>query len=139
MKRSNISNQIREKVAQRADFHCEYCLLPDKLTFYSFHIDHVKSVKHGGSSHIDNLAYCCPDCNYCKGSDIASFTENDEIVRFFNPRKDKWNDHFNLINGIIHCKTDIAKVTESIFQFNELDRLIFRRQLILQNQYTILS
>ena len=67
------------------------------------------------------------------------FTENDEIVRFFNPRKDKWNDHFNLVDGIIHCKTDIAKATQSIFQFNELDRLIFRRQLILQNQYTILS
>ena len=134
MKRENIPDKIRQVVAQRADFCCEYCLLPDKVSFYAFHIDHIKSIKHGGSSNLENFAYSCPECNYCKGTDIASSSENDEIVRFYNPRKDIWSQHFEYLDGMILCKTDIAKVTERIFKFNEPDRLIFRQQLIQQNQ-----
>ena len=135
MKRVTIPDHIKSAVAQRAVFKCEYCLLPEIVSFYKFHIDHIKSIKHGGLSHIDNLAYCCPDCNYCKGTDIGSAIEKDKMVRFFNPRKDKWKEHFYLEDGMILCKTDIANVTEPIFKFNDLDRLIFRRQLIHLNQY----
>ena len=135
MKRDVIPNHIKTAVAMRASNKCEYCHLPDKVSFYNFHIDHIKSLKHGGLSHIDNLAYSCPDCNYCKGSDIGSAIENDELIRFFNPRKDKWNEHFVVKDGMILSKTEIGDVTEHILKFNELDRLIFRRQLIQLNQY----
>jgi len=77
------------------------------------------------------LAYCCPDCNYHKGSDIGTFSDDGEsLVRFYNPRKDKWADHFELANGSIHGKTDIGRATVSLFRMNEVDRLIFRQQLI---------
>lgn len=135
MKRDILPDHIKTAVAQRAAYKCEYCLLPDKVSFYNFHIDHIKSLKHGGSSVINNLAYCCPDCNYYKGSDIGSTLENDEIIRFFNPRKDRWYEHFYLKDGIILCTTDIGIVTANIFKLNDLDRLIFRRALIQLNQY----
>ena len=135
MKRDAIPNQIKIEVALRAGFKCEYCLLPEEITFYSFHIDHIRSIKHGGLTLVDNLAYCCPDCNYFKGSDIGSFASSDEITRFFNPRKDKWEEHFHFSDGMILSKTTIAEVTAAIFRFNELDRLVFRRQLNQQNQY----
>ncbi len=109
--------------------------MPDKVSFYNFHIDHIRSIKHGGDSHIDNLAYCCPECNSFKGTDVGSFKENDELVRFYNPRKDEWQEHFELINGLIIGKTDIAKTTERIFKFNEIDRLIFRQELIQLGHY----
>lgn len=83
MKRPKIPTEIKLKVAERANFRCKYCLLPEKVSFYSFHIDHIKSIKHGGLSQLNNLAYCCPDCNSFKGSDIGSFIDNDEIIRFF--------------------------------------------------------
>jgi len=44
MKRDAIPNQIKIEVALRAGFKCEYCLLPEKITFYSFHIDHIRSI-----------------------------------------------------------------------------------------------
>ena len=135
MKRDIIPDKIKTVVAHRADFKCEYCLLSDSVSFYNFHIDHIKSVKHGGLTHVDNLAYSCPDCNHSKGTDIGSSIDDDKLIRFFNPRKDKWNKHFYLKDGMILCKTDIANVTEHIFKFNDLDRLIFRRQLIELNQY----
>ena len=135
MKKSIIPHRIKINVAQRADFRCEYCQLPDKISFYTFHIDHIKSIKHGGLSTLDNLAYCCPDCNFNKGSDIGSFIENDQIIRFFNPRIDNWHEHFEIVNGFILSKTDISKVTERIFKFNDSDRIIFRQQLIQLKQY----
>lgn len=137
MKRNNIRESVKLYVAQRAGFQCEYCRLPDKVSFYNFHVDHIKSIKHGGLSHVDNLAYCCPDCNYCKGSDIGSFGVNEEIIRFFNPRTDDWIEHFELLEGLILGKTPIGKVTEQILKFNELDRLVFRRQLIELHQYSL--
>jgi|SRR6185312_2399679 len=135
MKRDNIREQLKLQIADRAHFRCEYCLLPDAVSFYNFHVDHIRSLKHGGASDISNLAYCCPDCNYCKGSDIGNVGTSGELVRFFNPRMDIWGEHFELINGLIVGKTAIGKVTEEILKFNEPDRLVFRRQLIQLNQY----
>ena len=80
--RKSISIHIKNQVILRSEFKCEYCLLPKKVSFYNFHIDHIRPLKHGGSSHFDNLAYCCPDCNYFKGTDIGSFENEDVIVRF---------------------------------------------------------
>ncbi|WP_425576806.1 HNH endonuclease [Nibrella saemangeumensis] len=82
---------LKKKVAIRANFQCEYCLLSEKLSFYSFHIEHIRSIKHGGTNAFDNLAYCCPDCNFYKGSDVGTFVNDDEtVIRFFNPRRDSW-------------------------------------------------
>ena len=129
--RQYISVELRRQVATRANFCCEYCRLKEILSFYNFHVDHIKSVKHDGLTILNNLAYACPDCNHFKGSDIGSFFDNDEqIARFFNPRKDKWADHFELLDGAIYGKTEIGKATERIFKFNDTDRLIFRKQLI---------
>jgi hypothetical protein len=109
--------------------------MPDKVSFFTFHIDHIRSIKHGGNSQNDNLAYCCPDCNYSKGSDIASYNSTDELQRFFNPRTDHWTDHFRLQDGVISGITEIGKVTEHIFKFNDFERLLFRQQLIQLRQY----
>lgn len=126
----NISNSLKKLVDKRANFKCEYCLLADKLSFYSFHIEHIRSVKHGGNDSQENLAYCCPECNFAKGSDIATFVgESDEITRFFNPRIDNWDYHFMVSNSMILGKTPIGKATEQIFRFNDIERLIFRKQL----------
>jgi HNH endonuclease len=129
--RKAISKTLRQKVAVRANFHCEYCLLDEKVSFYVFHIEHIKSIKHGGTSDFENLGYGCPDCNFAKGSDVGTFDASDEnIVRFFNPRKDNWAAHFEIQNGAILGKTPIGEATVKIFKFNEVERLIFRQQLL---------
>lgn len=135
MKRNEIPKHIRIQVAAIAFYRCEYCLMPDKVSFFTFHIDHIRSIKHGGATQIENLAYCCPDCNYFKGSDIASYNSIDELQRFFNPRSDHWNDHFSLHNGMISGITEIGMITEHIFKFNDFERLLFRKQLIQLGQY----
>lgn len=119
-----VSATTRKRVAQRAAYICEYCLAQDERSFIGFEIDHIISRKHNGSNDEKNLAYACPDCNRNKGTDIASIDwNNQEIVRFFNPRADIWSEHFRLSGGFIEPITVIGKVTVDIFRFNDKVRL----------------
>lgn len=134
---SYISNSLKKQVAERAGYRCEYCLLRESTSFFTFHVDHIISQKHGGPTALDNLAYGCPDCNHFKGSDIATISENDRdtIVRFFNPREDNWADHFELQEGAIYGKTPIGIATIKIFRFNDVERVIFRKALLAMKQW----
>ncbi|MCU0467112.1 MAG: HNH endonuclease [Arcicella sp.] len=126
-----ISEKLRLQVAQNANFKCEYCLIPEYFLATTFHIDHIRSIKHRGESLLINLAYACPHCNQNKGSDIASYNDQEEITRFFNPRSDNWEEHFEVNpNGIISHLTAIGEVTIRTLDFNQIERVILRKSLI---------
>lgn len=131
-----ISERIRLAVARRANYSCEYCLVHEDDIFFSCEIDHIISLKHGGSHDFNNLAYSCPFCNKNKGSDLGSMLLPDtSIIRFFNPRQDKWEDHFYVEEVTICPKTEIGAVTEKIFNFNQLDRILERMELQAVGRY----
>lgn len=52
---SDISEQVRARVARRAGHRCEYCLIREDEAGFAHQVDHVVSRKHGGSSDFDNL------------------------------------------------------------------------------------
>ena len=86
---------LRRLVEKRANHRCEYCLLPDNLSFFPHEIDHVIPEKHGGTTNADNLAFTCWRCNRHKGTDLGSFDpQTGEFSFLFNPRKQKWSEHF---------------------------------------------
>jgi hypothetical protein len=133
-----IHAELRRLVSSRADHLCEYCLLHAEDTFFGCEIDHVISEKHGGSSKEDNLAYACLICNRNKGSDIASIApRTGELVRLFNPRTDRWRDHFRLgPDGItIESLTEIGEATARILGFNDAERLLERQALLQAGWY----
>jgi hypothetical protein len=132
-----ITEALRREVAERANYKCEYCLIPESNSFYAYQIDHIISVKHGGKSERENLAFACPICNRNKGSDLGTVLEQSEdIIRFYNPRKDKWADHFEVSDdGILFPKTLIGEATIKIFGFNHPDSIIERQLLISVGLY----
>lgn len=91
-----ISVELRQTIAARASLLCEYCLIDEADTFYGCEVDHIISLKHGGSSEPANLAYACALCNRAKGSDVGSISAAGEFTRFFNPRTHRWAEHFRL-------------------------------------------
>jgi hypothetical protein len=93
------------------------------------------SLKHGGSTEPDNLAYACALCNRAKGSDIGSIATSGELTRFFNPRTDRWSEHFRLDGAKIEPLTAIGEVTVRIFGFNESARLHEREEMIRFGTY----
>ena len=123
--------ELRRKVAQRADFRCEYCRFPEIAAMVKFQLEHIISFKHGGKTILENLAYACPICNSGKGSDIGTVLEDEDIfVRFFNPRKHDWFEHFELKEGLILSKNTIGAATVKILNFNRLERILERLELI---------
>ncbi len=136
MSRPYISEELRRLVAERGDHLCEYCLISEADRSSSYQIDHIISVKHGGSTTPDNLAYACIFCNLQKGTDLGSINwDTGELVRFFNPRRDVWGEHFRLDEAVIQPLTDIGEVTARILEFNNSDRLLERQALIAVDRY----
>jgi 5-methylcytosine-specific restriction endonuclease McrA len=85
-----IPPALRQLVYQRAGGCCEYCLIPDAVTFAGHEIDHIISQKHGGSTEANNLALACVLCNKHKGSDITSLDPTTgAIVPLFHPCRDR--------------------------------------------------
>ncbi|MBK9016794.1 MAG: HNH endonuclease [Saprospiraceae bacterium] len=132
-----ISSSIRTKVAERAGQRCEYCGLPAEYSFFKFHIDHIVSLKHGGKTMLENLAYSCSICNEFKGTDIATVLDDpSHPVRFFNPRKDKWDEHFEVEDSAkINPKSLVGAATVKIFNLNHPDSIIERRGLMQLGLY----
>ena len=109
---AHVPAALRQRVWERASGLCEYCLLHERDDWLAFQIDHLISRKHGGRTAYSNLALACLDCNLAKGSDLGSLTRRSSVlIPFFNPRKDKWADHFRLNVHRIVPLTDIGEVT----------------------------
>lgn len=68
----NIPEKLMAMVAQRASHVCEYCLVHQDDLVFGCQIDHILSLKHGGETLPENLAYSCLTDNINKGSDIGT-------------------------------------------------------------------
>lgn len=131
-----ISAELRQTVTDRAKQQCEYCLIAEADTFYGCEVDHIISLKHGGSTELSNLAYACALCNRAKGSDIGSISKSGEFTRFFNPRTDPWSEHFRLEGATIRSLTAIGEVTARILEFNQSARVHEREEMIRFGKYS---
>ena len=130
-----ISAELRQTIADRANLLCEYCLIAEAVTFYGCEVDHIISLKHGGSSEPQNLAYACALCNRAKGSEVGSVSTSGEFTRFFNPRTDRWAEHFRLDAAAIRPLTIVGEVTARILEFNDSARLHEREEMIRFGKY----
>ncbi len=131
-----VTEELRQRVAARAEHLCEYCLIHEDDTYFGCEVDHIVSVKHGGPTEFENLAYACAFCNRRKGSDIGSIVwRTGEFVRFFNPRQDNWADHFKLDGARFKPLSDLGEATIRILGMNDDDRVLERQVLIEEGRY----
>ncbi|MCB1122916.1 MAG: HNH endonuclease [Verrucomicrobiae bacterium] len=131
-----IPEKYRTIARERAAGLCEYCLFHESHAYFPFEIDHIISLKHGGETEPDNLALACFFCNRNKGSDIGSvLLPSREFIRFFNPRVDRWPEHFQLEEAFIQPLTPIGEATAKILDFNHADRIIERQMLLAAGRF----
>jgi hypothetical protein len=90
----------------------------------------VIALKHGGETADHNLALCCTICNRFKGSDIASLDpESLQLTALFNPRTDRWDEHYRLQEGEIIALTAKGRVTVRLLRISRPMR-VRERQLL---------
>jgi hypothetical protein len=127
---SPLPPDIRQLVAERAGYRCEYCLLPDGQSYFPHQVDHIIAIKHGGASTLENLALACIICNKRKGSDLSSYDpETGAAVPLYHPRRQRWSDHFRLEGAKIQPLTATGRVTVTLLQVNQTTRLAERKLL----------
>ena len=132
----SIPKGLRNMVAERAGFRCEYCLSSEADSVNGFEVDHIFARKHGGPTTFENLAYVCIICNRNKGSDIATADYSDKkLIPLFNPRTDDWPEHFQIDDGQIIGKTPVGNATVKVLDLNDPDRIIERRLQIQSGSY----
>ncbi|MCF8247160.1 MAG: HNH endonuclease [Saprospiraceae bacterium] len=132
----SIPEILRAEVAKRAGHRCEYCRRPESDSFIRFQSDHILSRKHGGKTTLQNLAFACPACNNCKGTDFGTVLRDEEIIiRIFNPRKQGWFEHFEVLEGEIIAKSEVGEATIKILKLNEISRILERLDLIAAGIY----
>lgn len=74
---------------------CEYCHAQERWQFVLFTIDHVVPQSAGGNDDADNLALACRNCNErCGNRTVVIEDESGNPLPLFNPRTDRWADHF---------------------------------------------
>lgn len=118
---------IRERAGQR----CEYCHLPqESLPAMAFHVEHVIPKQHHGGDQPENLALACDRCNFYKGPNLSAIDpESGDIVPLFNPRKDRWMEHFRLEAFRIVGATPTGRATTRLFHMNAAARVELRREV----------
>jgi hypothetical protein len=112
----------RELIRKRANYLCEYCHSPEKISATRFTIDHIIPQSLGGSDDLDNLAYACRRCNerrynFVAGYDIITKT----IVPLFDPRQQQWREHFvwSIDGKKIIATSPVGRATLSRFDLND--------------------
>ena len=132
-----IPAALRREVIERAAGCCEYCRIAEADRPINFAIDHVIAEKHGGQTASENLCLSCYWCNSYKGSDISSvdWSSAGQIAPLYNPRQQKWDDHFRLEGALIAPTTINGRVTVFLLRLNVPERVEERELLIALGEY----
>lgn len=130
---SNLSENLRQQVRNRAGNRCEYCFSHQDYVMGKLQIDHVFPVSKGGKNTEDNLCLACELCNQYKWTKTTGLDpETGSNVGIFNPRKQKWEEHFSWsedgtrIIGLTAC----GRATIVVLKLNNSLALTVRRNWV---------
>jgi hypothetical protein len=94
------------------------------------HVDHIDP--NGGDT-LENLCLACWNCNTSKHqATTAVDPETDEMVPLFNPRKEKWPEHFGWLEGGIWIQglTPVGRATVERLKMNRPAIVIARKRWV---------
>jgi len=128
-----ISVQLRKQIAAIDYQRCCYCLTSESNSGISMTYDHIYPRSKGGETCLDNVCLACSSCNMSKSDNTEALDlSTKEIVSLFNPRKQKWSDHFawtadkTKLEGI----TPSGRVTVATLRMNRPTIVIARQRWV---------
>ena len=90
---SNLSwAQTVRLVHERAKECCEYCRTCQRVSGQAMHVEHIDPL---GGDHPNNLCLACASCNLSNAQATTALDPETGIeVQLFNPRQQRWLEHF---------------------------------------------
>ena len=122
---------LSKLVRERAHINCEYCRLPQSSQEAVFHVDHIEPRSTGGPTVANNLALACVTCSLRKAARThARDPLSKQWVPLFNPRQDRWSDHFRWTRGCrLLSRTPTGRATISALGMNRPAVIAIRKAL----------
>jgi hypothetical protein len=85
----------------------------------------------------DNLALACHRCNLHKGPNLTGIDpQTGQVASLFNPRRDRWSDHFTMEGARIHGVSAIGRATVQVLNMNDARRLELRTEVLKHGELT---
>lgn len=129
-----MNDELRQLVWDRAASTCEYCRVPQLFDPLPFGIDHIRPQYHHGPTLPDNLCLSCFQDNTFKAVNVAGYDPlNGALTALFHPRRDVWDEHFEVAAGRIVGKSARGRTTVDVLRMNLPDRVEHRRLLAALN------
>ncbi|MEA2735359.1 MAG: hypothetical protein QOE14_1810 [Humisphaera sp.] len=119
---------VRELVRRRAGDRCEYCRIPQyAIPDIALHIEHIVAIQHRGTDEAENLGLACDRCNRHKGPNLSAIDPiTNAVVRLFDPRRDRWHEHFGQTNYEIVGLTPTGRAAVHLLDMNAGARVQLR-------------
>lgn len=118
---ARIKKDLDIKLRRQAKNRCGYCLNPQELIPYKLEIEHIHPQSAGGETIEENLWIACRECNAHKAAKIKAIDNlTGRIVKLFNPRTQKWREHFDFSQDKTEIigKTPCGRATVENLQMN---------------------
>jgi hypothetical protein len=125
-----ISEEIRQRVREKANNRCGYCKSLQKYVLGVLEIEHIIPKAKGRTDEEENLWLACRMCNNYKGIQThAKDPLNDRKTQLFNPRMQKWSKHFTWSDDGIYIigLTACGRVTVAALQLNNIYAITVRQ------------
>lgn len=112
---------LRQRISQQASARCGYCLTQEVVSGIPLTLEHLVPKAKGGEDIEENLWLSCRLCNEAKGVlTEAHDPETGERVPLFNPRRQRWREHFRWNQAGTHIIgiTPIGRATVEALSLN---------------------
>lgn len=116
-----IAAEVRQRIAEAANFCCAYCLTQEVILGMPFEIDHIQPGAAGGASDESNLCLACPRCNRYKADRTHGLDgSTGELTPLFHPRQQIWQEHLEWQQDGLYLAgiTPMGRATVDALQMN---------------------
>jgi len=130
MSSSHISEEVKTRVRTQARNQCGYCLSLQKYVLGILEIEHIIPKARGGTDDEDNLWLACRLCNNFKAAQThAKDPETGRDVKLFNPRSQRWSEHFSWTDDGVYIvgKTACGRATVVALRLNNTYAVMVRQ------------
>lgn len=130
MSSAYVPIELRRRVAAQAKHRCGYCLTQELVIGRPMEFDHLLPRSLGGLTTEENLWLACSLCNDHKSNRLFLVDpETGAQVRVFNPRTQRWAEHFTWAEGgtRIDGTTAVGRATVAALQLNRPSLVLARK------------
>lgn len=127
---SRFSAAVKARLRATASDCCGYCLSPQALIWDELEIEHIVPTVRGGTDDESNLWLACAGCNSFKQARTDAIDPAfNELAPLFNPRAQRWHEHFHWAEGGVRIEglTATGRATVAALRLNDPRRVQLRK------------